>query len=112
MCFLYYDICIVRYDTLHIQVNQLRDELDEAVSNQDFMKAQTIKTQMDMLEVSQAQLQEEMAALGEAPSHPTPAQLSPDQPVNLDLSEPEVQDNPGVTLKCLKLLVSTLQVLK
>ena len=92
-------------------MNQIRDDLDDAVSQQDFMKAQTLKTSLDQLEVEQAQLQDDLEQLGGAATHhPTPAHV--DQPVQLDLSDVDVPDNPQVTHKCLKLLVATLQVRK
>merc|ERR1719317_626733 len=95
-------------------MNLLRDKLDEAVTGQNFLEAQQIKAQMDQLEEEQAMMEEQLSsakAVGAAPStsslDPTPATAT----AQLDMNDESVPalDNPAVTLKCLRLLVATLQ---
>ena len=99
---------------LRVDMNLLRDKLDEAVTGQNFLEAQQIKAQMDQLEEEQAMMEEQLSAakaVGAAPStsslDPTPATAT----AQLDMNDESVPalDNPAVTLKCLRLLVATLQ---
>jgi len=100
---------------LRVDMNLLRDKLDEAVTGQNFLEAQQIKAQMDQLEEEQAMMEEQLSAakaVGAAPStvslaDPTPAAAT----AQLDMNDESVPalDNPAVTLKCLRLLVATLQ---
>eukprot|EP00090_Calanus_glacialis_P042984 TRINITY_DN7612_c0_g1_i1.p1 TRINITY_DN7612_c0_g1~~TRINITY_DN7612_c0_g1_i1.p1 ORF type:complete len:1486 (-),score=621.94 TRINITY_DN7612_c0_g1_i1:145-4602(-) len=100
---------------LRVEMNVLRDQLDEAVTGQNFLIAQQIKAQMDQLEEEQAMLENQLSAakaVGAAPppsastADPTPAAIA----AQLDLSDScPALDNPAVTLKCLRLLVATLQ---
>jgi len=96
---------------LRVEMNLLRDQLDEAVTGQEFLTAQQIKAQMDQLEEEQVLLEEQLSAakaVGAAPpADPTPANTA----AQLDLNDEQVPalDNPAVTLKCLRLLVATLQ---
>jgi len=100
---------------LRVEMNMLRDQLDEAVTGQNFLVAQQIKAKMDQLEEDQAKLEDQLSAakaVGAAPpqsaatAEATPAVTA----AQLDLSDSSpVFDNPAVTLKCLRLLVATLQ---
>merc|ERR1719186_161406 len=100
---------------LRVEMNLLRDQLDEAVTGQNFLIAQQIKAQMDQLEEDQAMLEDQLSAakaIGAAPPQSaTTAEATPAATAaQLDLSESTpVFDNPAVTLKCLRLLVATLQ---
>ena len=103
---------------LRVDMNILRDQLDEAVNDQNFIIAQEIKSQMDQLEEDQVVLEDQLASLKlveEAPhsSDATEVQTGDTEDEQFDLSEhyqdPTSEDNPTVTLKCLRLLVATLQ---
>ena len=100
---------------LRVRMNELRDSMDEAINVQDFFRAQTVKEDMNNLELQQQQLEAEIRVekeRGEAPGQ-LPANCVPIDaiPVNVDVAEiePESADNPTVTLKCLRLLVATMQ---
>jgi len=97
---------------LRVEMNMLRDQLDEAVTGQNFLIAQQIKAQMDRLEEEQAMLEDQLSsakASGAAPP-PSVATIEPVTAEQLDLSDScAVLDNPAVTLKCLRLLVATMQ---
>ena len=98
---------------LRVNMNMLKDQLDEAVNNQNFLSAQEIKSKMDQLEEEQIVLENQLAAAKAAGMAPTAKTVSPaNNPAagQLDPSDnvPDV-DNPAVTLKCLRLLVATLQ---
>merc|ERR1719186_225118 len=100
---------------LRVEMNLLRDQLDEAVIGQNFLIAQQIKAKMDQLEEDQANLEDQLSAakaVGAVPpqsaatAEATPAVTA----AQLDISDSSpVFDNPAVTLKCLRLLVATLQ---
>ena len=100
---------------LRVEMNLLRDQLDEAVTGQNFLIAQQIKAQMDQLVKAQAMMENQLSAakaVEAAPPHsattvdPTPSATV----AQLDLSEScSALENPAVTLKCLRLLVATLQ---
>jgi len=101
---------------LRVEMNLLRDQLDEAVTGQNFLIAQQIKAQMDQLEEEQAMMEDQLStakAIGAAPPasastvDPTPGAATAAQ-LDLDDAVPAL-DNPAVTLKCLRLLVATLQ---
>jgi len=99
---------------LRVDMNLLRDQLDEAVTGQNFLEAQQIKAQMDQLEEEQAMMEEQLSAakaVGAAPSttslDPTPA--VPTAQLDMNDDPVPVVDNPAVTLKCLRLLVATMQ---
>ena len=102
---------------LRVNMNLMRDQLDEAVTDQNFLIAQEIKAQMDQLEEDQAILEDQLLvakSVGAAPpSSVTVEPIESDTSVlHLDLTDnyPDpVLDNPTVTLKCLRLLVATLQ---
>ena len=101
---------------LRVNMNMMKDQLDEAVQNQNFLSAQEIKSKMDQLEEEQLMLEGQLAAAKAAGMAPacapavmtTPSVSAADQ---IDDSGPQ-PDDPAVTLKCLRLLVSTLQVTK
>ena len=100
---------------LRVNMNMMKDQLDDAVANQNFLEAQEIKSKMDHLEEEQIVLENQLTAAkaaGMAPSAKTVSPVSnPAAAGQLDPSD-NVQadpDNPVVTLKCLRLLVATLQ---
>ena len=95
---------------VRVNINMMKDQLDEAVKKQNFMEAQQIKSQLDRLEEEQMMLESQLAAakalgpnLNTPPTNPAAGQLDTDTS-----SEPDL-DNPAVTLKCLRLLVASLQ---
>jgi condensin complex subunit 3 len=99
---------------LRVKMNELRDVLDEAIEVQDFIRAQTVKEEMNNLELEQQQLEAELqvekergGASGQLPS--TCVSVENSVCVNISEAENETVDNPAVTLKCLRLLVATLQ---
>ena len=56
---------------VRVQLNILKNDLEEAIQNQDFVKAQLIKLEMDKLDVEQNKLQDELteaAAMAPVPS--------------------------------------------
>merc|ERR1719244_1175316 len=89
---------------LRVKMNEMKDQLDEAVTSQNFLSAQEIKSDMDKLETQQLELEEQLDQLKGTPVSGTNSP-TPDQP---DAEDP-ILDNPAVTLKCLRLLVATLQ---
>eukprot|EP00092_Neocalanus_flemingeri_P098064 GFUD01125052.1.p1 GENE.GFUD01125052.1~~GFUD01125052.1.p1 ORF type:complete len:1501 (+),score=547.17 GFUD01125052.1:57-4559(+) len=100
---------------LRVEMNLLRDQLDEAVTDQNFLIAQEIKSQMDQLEEEQAMMEDQLSAAKAIGAAPPPsastAEVTPAvTDAQLDLSDScPVLDNPAVTLKCLRLLVATMQ---
>merc|ERR1719186_2038216 len=100
---------------LRVEMNLLRDQLDDAVTSQNFLIAQQIKAQMDQVEEEQAMLEDQLSAAKAAGAAPPPSATTAEATpavtaAQLDLSDSSpVLDNPAVTLKCLKLLVATLQ---
>jgi len=100
---------------LRVDMNILRDQLDEAVNDQNFMIAQDIKLRMDQLEEDQVVLEEQLVALKmvDNASDDTKDMTGETEDAQFDLSDhyqdPNSDDNPTVTLKCLRLLVATLQ---
>ena len=102
---------------VRVNMNLMKDQLDEAVASQNFLSAQEIKSKMDQLEEEQILLENQLSAAkaaGMAPTvvkpvggspvdNPAAGQLDNENPVDTNV------DNPAVTLKCLRLLVSTLQ---
>ena len=96
---------------LRVKMNLMRDQLDEAVSDQKFLVAQQIKVQMDQLE--EKQLSAAKAVGAAPPPSASTAAITPamtTEQLELSDSRPDqVLDNPTVTLKCLRLLVATLQ---
>ena len=97
-------------------MNLMKDQLDEAVANQNFLSAQEIKSKMDQLEEEQIMLEGQLAAAKTAGMAPPAKPAAVGTPVasnpaagQIDDSGPD-PDNPAVTLKCLRLIVSTLQV--
>jgi condensin complex subunit 3 len=100
---------------LRVKMNELRDSLDEAINVQDFIRAQTVKEEMNNLELEQQQLEAELqvekergVAPGRLPASSVPLDSTAVSVEVADI-EPEAADNPAVTLKCLRLLVATLQ---
>ena len=100
---------------LRVEMNLLRDQLDEAVTGQNFLIAQQIKAQMDQLVKEQAMMENQLSAakaVGAAP-HPSATKVDPTPSATaaqLDLSVScSALENPAVALKCLRLLVATLQ---
>ena len=96
-------------------MNLMKDQLDEAVANQNFLSAQEIKSKMDQLEEEQIVLEGQLAAAKTAGMAPPAKPAAVGSPVasnpaagQIDDSGPD-PDNPAVTLKCLRLIVSTLQ---
>ena len=100
---------------IRVQINQLKDELDDAVSVQNCLIAKQVEAQMDQLEEEQVVLEDQLsAAKADGLAPPTSAATALVTPVDsasqLDLSDGEqTNDNPAVTLECLKFLVITLQ---
>ena len=94
---------------VRVNINMMKDQLDEAVKKQDFMEAQEIKCRIDGLEEEQIILENQLATAKAA----VPAVLTPPAAAaagQLDSGDPELDpDNPAVTLKCLRLLVASLQ---
>ena len=95
---------------VRVNINMMKDQLDEAVKKQNFMEAQEIKSQLDRLEEEQFMLESQLAAakaagpaLSSPAANPAAGQLDTDANSEADL------DNPAVTLKCLRLVVATLQ---
>ena len=80
---------------------------------QNFIVAQEIKSKMDQLEEEQIVLENQLSAAKAAGMAPPASAASPaDNPAagQLDPSDQSIDpDNPKVTLKCLPLLVATLQ---
>ncbi|QQP35084.1 NonSMC condensin I complex_ subunit G putorius, partial [Caligus rogercresseyi] len=75
---------------LHLEMNELRDELDRFIEERDFVKAQEIKTRMDDLDKSIKEIQEELSR--DALPTPVVVSKSPVQP-------PEGEDGIGSTPK-------------
>jgi len=98
---------------LRVNMNLMKDQLDEAVNNQNFLSAQEIKSKMDQLEEEQIVLENQLSAAkaaGMAPANKTTTPVENPAADQLDPSDNTADiDNPAVTLKCLRLLVSTLQ---
>ena len=101
---------------LRVNMNLMKDQLDEAVADQNFLSAQEIKSKMDQLEEEQIMLEGQLAAAKTAGMAPPAKPAAVGTPVasnpaagQIDDSGPD-PDNPAVTLKCLRLIVSTLQV--
>lgn len=100
---------------LRVQMNQYRDQLDEAVSSQNFLIAQQIKAQMDQLEEEQHMLENQLSAAKASGTAPPSSVSSVDHDsqtpaAQLDPGENDhILDDPAVTLKCLRLLVASLQ---
>ena len=98
---------------LRVQMNMMKDQLDDAVANQNFVEAQGVKSKMDQLEEEQIVLENQLTAAKAAGIAPPAKTVSPvinPAAGQLDPSESVAdQDNPAVTLKCLRLLVATLQ---
>jgi len=100
---------------LRVQMNQYRDQLDEAVSSQNFLIAQQIKAQMDQLEEEQHMLESQLSAAKASGTAPPSSVSSVDHDsqapaAQLDPGENDhILDDPAVTLKCLRLLVASLQ---
>ena len=102
---------------LRVEMNLMRDQLDEAVTDQNFLVAQQIKAQMDQLEEEQAMLEEQLSAaqaVGAAPP-PSASIAAVTQAVTAvpaaqlnqtDNCPDQALDNPTVTLQCLRLLVA------
>ena len=92
---------------LRVEMNLMRDQLDAGTD-------ENILVDQHQLEEEQAMLEEELPvamALGVAPpaSASTAAVPQVEQPVLSDSCLDQVLGNPNVTLKCLRLLVATLQ---
>ena len=97
---------------LRVKLNILRDDLDAAVAVQDFFRAQTVKAEMNNLELEQQQLEAEIQAmkeLGAAPGHVPDMEAVVSVDIADGMESAAALDNPAVTLKCLRLLVATLQ---
>ena len=100
---------------IRVHMNQLKEELDDAFSVQNLFIAQHAKSQMGQLEKEQDVLEnQQSAAKADGLAPPTSATTALVTPVDsaslLDLSEGDQTNyNPVVTLKCLKMLVITLQ---
>ena len=107
---------------VRVQINILKDDLEDAIQNQDFMKAQQIKSDMDKLDVEQNRLQDELteaAAMAPVPSSgtkkvkekealaksvaTTEAKISETEAAQLDQSTVKA-DDPLIIHKCLKML--------
>ena len=84
---------------LQVQQNELKDDLDAAITEQDFIKAQEVKTRMkeviDQRKALEIEVDNEKGKV-----------MIVEKEVE---HEEEPRDDPAVTLKCLKLLVATLQ---
>ena len=92
-----------------VRMNEMRDLLDAAVSSHNFLSAQEIKANMDTLETEQDGLEEQLHLLkGELAVTINPPEREAGPVVEV-VDEEQVLDNPAVTLKCLRLLVATLQ---
>ena len=107
---------------VRVQMNILKDDLEDAIQNQDFMKAQQIKIDMDKLDVEQNRLQDELteaAAMAPVPSSgtrkakkPEEKQLTGKPEEDQKALEAEGQldhsivraDDPLIIHKCLKML--------
>merc|ERR1719312_1603541 len=96
---------------IRVEMNVMRDRLDEAVNEQDFVLAQEIKVQMDRKEEEQMLAEEQLEAAKKAVSTPTVLTDSRPKAAAEQLDDENVVpvDNPAITLKCLRLLVATLQ---
>jgi len=96
---------------LRVEMHEMKDELDQAVEEQNFLSAQEIKGRMDSLEEQQAVLEDELEAVKQLPTGVglgNPQTAAANQLDLLD-GEDRSMDDPTVTLKCLTLLVSIMQ---
>ena len=101
---------------LRVDMTSCQDALDTAIQEQDFVKAQEIKIKILDLEAKRAGLEQEIKAEQDKANVMRPPAATPEPSGNIvssgtagTLSE-AVHEDPAVTLKCLKLLVATLQV--
>ena len=98
---------------LRVNMNEMKDQLDEAVTSQNFIVAQEIKSKMDQLEEEQIVLENQLSAAKANGMAPPASAVSPSDNSTAGQLDPSDQsidpDNPKVTLKCLPLLVATLQ---
>ena len=108
---------------VRVQLNILKDDLEDAIQNQDFMKAQQIKIDMDKLDVEQNRLQDELteaAAMAPVPSSGTkkakkgeekePSGISAAKQNTAEVEMGQLDhsivkaDDPLIVHKCLKML--------
>ena len=96
---------------LRVKLNEAKESLDAAVAGQDFITAQEVKAQLDMLEEQQVRAEEEVRLLKGVTAAPEPEPEATSVPESDDEAENGVLavDSPVVIMKCLKLLTATLQ---
>ena len=102
---------------LRVSINEIREELCNAIAGQDFLKAQEVKSMLDKLEEQQVRAEEEVRVLRGTSSSVSVNDTQPEnEPSSILESVESVEEansqllnNPTVTLKCLKMLTSVLQ---
>ena len=57
---------------MRVQLNILKNDLDEAVQNKDFIKAQQLKLDMELLDTEHMRLQDELTEAAAMAAKPTP----------------------------------------
>lgn len=89
----------------------MKNDMEEAIQNRDFMTAQNCKVEMDKLEAEQNQLQDELTEVAAMASRPVFVEEARPVSVEPDSSEevPKVEEDPLVVQKCLEIIFHLLQ---
>ena len=108
----------VQIAKVKVQLNELKNDQDEAIANKDFVRAQQLNLEMDQLKGEQERLQEELTEAAAMAAMPPPAAVA--QPAEVDnqlrLSQDEDEeeegakpDDPLVVHKCLEIIFQLMQ---
>ncbi|TRY70433.1 hypothetical protein TCAL_09294 [Tigriopus californicus] len=96
---------------VRVKLNIMKNDMEDAIQNRDFMTAQNCKVEMDKLEAEQNQLQDELIEVAAIASRPVFVEEVCPTSVEPESSEdaPKVEEDPLVVQKCLEILYHLLQ---
>ncbi len=103
---------------MRVQLNILKNDLDEAVQNKDFVRAQELKVQMEELDEGYNKLQDELTEAAAMASRPSrTSDVAPEKQTQAaEQSRPESamstsnkEDDPAVVHKCMVILYQLMQ---